>query len=152
MKIKSLDTKKVWDAVSEEYGMNKTTFGKKINFVSDPFKRKIIFRDVEHAYILANNGYSKSATILAGSVIEELLRIYWEIKDIKPKKKTFESYIDTCHDNGLLKEAVKNLTHSFRYFRNLVHLKVEKTANDTIHKDTAKGAVSSIFMIVRYFK
>jgi hypothetical protein len=33
-------------------------FGKKINFVEDTFKRKIIFRDVEHAYVLASLGFS----------------------------------------------------------------------------------------------
>jgi hypothetical protein len=35
----------------------------------------------------------KPAVILAGSVIEELLRLYLVHKNIKPAKKTFDSYI-----------------------------------------------------------
>lgn len=74
--IKLGTCKEIWEAIRSEYDISKRNFGKKINFVSDPFKRKIIFRDVEHAFVLASHGFSKPAVILAGGVIEELLKQY----------------------------------------------------------------------------
>ena len=64
-----------WDDIETEYHISKRSFGKKINFVKDEFKRKIIFRDIEQAHFLASNGYYKPAVILAGGVTEELLRL-----------------------------------------------------------------------------
>ena len=86
----SLSSKNIWDEIQKDYDISKRGFGKKFNFVTDQFKRKIIFRDVEHAYILANRGFSKPAVILAGGVIEELLRLYLEYMGIKPANKTFD--------------------------------------------------------------
>ena len=145
-------SKENWEAIRCEYDISKKDFGKKINFVSDSFKRTIIFRDVEHAFILASQGFSKPALILAGGVIEELLRQYLEHKNIKAKCEKFFSYIDACEDNGLLKRGVSRLTDSVRDFRNLVHLANEKTRRDTVSKATAKGAVSSIFTIANDFQ
>jgi len=141
-----------WDAIQKEYDVSKKDFGKKINFVSDPFKRKIIFRDVEHAFLLASQGFSKPALILAGGVIEELLRLYLEHKNIKPKTKHFVDYIKACNDEGLLKRGVSLLTDSIRDFRNLVHLENEEMKRHTVSKATAKGAVASIFTIVNDFQ
>ena len=144
-------SKENWEAIESEYGISKRDFGKKINFVSDLFKRKIIFRDVEHAFVLASQGFSKPALILAGGVIEELLRLYLEHKNIKPKKKQFFAYIEACEDKGLLKRRVSRLTDSIRDFRNLVHLDNEETKRHTVSKATAKGAVASIFTIANDF-
>ncbi len=141
-----------WEAIKSEYDISKRDFGKKINFVSDPFKRKIIFRDVEHAFVLASQGFSKSAVILAGGVIEELLRMYLKHKKIKPKDKRFGEYIKACEDNKLLKHGVSRLTDSIRDFRNLVHIEKEKEKRYTISKATAKGAVASIFTIANDFE
>jgi len=141
-----------WEAIKSEYGISKRDFGKKINFVLNSFKRKIIFRDVEHAFVLASQGFSKPALILAGAVIEELLRLYLEHKRIRPKGKTFFDYIKACEDNGLLKRGVSRLTHSIRDFRNLVHLDNEETERYTVSKATAKGAVASIFTIANDFQ
>lgn len=141
-----------WEAIRGEYDISKKDFGKKINFVSDPFKREIIFRDVEHAFVLASQGFSKPALILAGGVIEELLRLYLEHKNIKPKKKQFFAYIEACEDKGLLKRGVSRLTDSIRDFRNLVHLDNEETKRHTVSKATAKGAVASIFTIANDFQ
>jgi hypothetical protein len=145
-------SKDIWEAIKSEYDTSKRDFGKKINFVSDSFKRKIIFRDIEHAFVLASNGFSKPALILAGGVIEELLRLYLEHKKIKPKSKSFDGYIKTCEDKGLLKRGVYRLSDSIRDFRNLVHLKNEETKRHTVSKATAKGAVSSIFTIANDFQ
>jgi len=145
-------SKENWEAIRSEYGISKKDFGKKINFVSDSFKRKIIFRDIEHAFVLASQGFFKPALILAGGVIEELLKLYLENKNIQPKCDKFFSYIDACEDNGLLKRGVSRLTDSVRDFRNLVHLANEKTRRDTVSKATAKGAVSSIFTIANDFQ
>jgi hypothetical protein len=145
-------SKENWEAIRSEYDISKKDFGKKINFVSDSFKRKIIFRDVEHAFVLASQSYSKPALILAGGVIEELLRLYLEHKKIKPKTKRFVDYIAACEDNGLLKRGVSRLSDSIRDFRNLVHISKEETKQHTISKATAKGAVSSIFTIANDFQ
>jgi hypothetical protein len=145
MNTKSLET---WDKIQNNYDVTKRGFGKKINFIKDPFKRKIIFRDIEQAYILANSGFSKPAVILAGSIIEEFLRIYLVHKGVTPANNTFDGYIQACKDNRLLKRAIYRLTDAVRHFRNLVHLEQEASSRATISKATAIGAVSSIFTIV----
>jgi len=145
-------SKNNWEAIESEYDISKRDFGKKINFVSDSFKKKIIFRDVEHAFVLASQGFSKPALILAGGVIEELLRLYLEHKNIRPECEKFFAYIKACKDNGLLKHGVSRLTDSVRDFRNLVHLSNEETSRYTISKPTAKGAVASIFTIANDFQ
>lgn len=142
-----LSQKSIWSEIEIDYDISKRTFGKKINFVTDTFKRKIIFRDIEHAYTLANNGFAKPAVILAGSVIEELLRLYLVEKNLKPAKNTFDAYIQSCEQNGLLKLGISRLTDSVRHFRNIVHLQKEDNSKITISKATAKGAVASIFTI-----
>ena len=140
-----------WKSIHSEFGISKNSFGRKINFVTHSFKRRVIFRDVEHAFMLASSGYSKPAVILAGSVIEELLRLYLEHKQIKPTRNDFNGYIQTCEQHSLLKDSVSRLSHSVRQFRNLVHLSAEETKKHTISKATAKGAVSSIFTIANDF-
>ena len=150
--ITAKTSKENWEAIRSEYDISKNDFGKKIKFVSDSFKKKIIFRDIEHAFVLASQGFSKPALILAGGVIEELLRQYLEHKNIKLKNKRFVDYIKACEDNGLLKRGVYRLSDSIRDFRNLVHLDNEKTKRHTISKATAKGAVSSIFTIANDFR
>jgi hypothetical protein len=147
----TLSSESIWDEIQSDFGINKRAFGKKINFVTDKFKKKIIFRDIEHAYILANSGFSKPSVILAGGVIEELLRLYLKYKNIKPDFNNFISYVTACEKNGLLKSAIHKLTDSIRYFRNIVHLENEKTQRHTISKATAKGAVSSIFTLANDF-
>ena len=82
-------SKDIWNDIEKDYDITKRMFGKKINFVGDQFKRQILFRDVEHAYVLANLGFSKPAVILAGGIIEELLSLYLQHKKIKPNGKTF---------------------------------------------------------------
>lgn len=146
-----LSDKDIWNEIKNDFDISKRAFGKKINFVTDGFKRKIIFRDIGHAYVLANLGYSKPAVILAGSVIEELLRQYLVHKKIKPESNTFDSYIQTCVKKELLKSGISRLTDSVRHFRNIVHLHKEKDTKITISKATAKGAVTSIFTIANDF-
>jgi len=145
-------SKDIWKAIKGEYDTSKRDFGKKINFVSDSFKKKIIFRDIEHAFVLASQGFSKPALILAGGVIEELLRLYLKHKNTRPKSKNFDGYIKTCEDKVLLKRGVYRLSDSIRDFRNLVHLENEETNRHTVSKATAKGAVSSIFTIANDFR
>jgi len=150
-KIALSASKTNWEAIKIEYGVTKMRFGKRINFIKDPFKRTIIFRDVEQASILASQDFPKPAVILAGSVIEELLRLYLEYRNISPLSDSFDGYIRTCEQHELLKDSVSRLSHSVRQFRNLVHLSAEKTKKHTISKATAIGAVSSIFTIANDF-
>ena len=144
-------SQKTWDAIQNEYDVTKRRFGMKINFVSGSHKRNIIFRDVEHAFLLESAGFLKPAVILAGSVIEELLRLYLKHKNIKPIKADFEGYIKTCEQEKLLESGISRLSDSGRHFRNLVHLSKEKTKKQTISKSKAKGAVASIFTIANDF-
>lgn len=136
-----------WKAIYGEFGMTKRAFGKRISFVSDDFRRSIIFRDVEHAALLASSGFSKPAAILAGGVIEELLRLFLEHKGVSPISHDFDGYIAACQGPGFLKSGTSHLSTSVRHFRNLVHLSKEETRRQTVSKATAKGAVSSIFTI-----
>ncbi len=149
--VELMKNNQVWVDIEKEFGVTKVGFGKRINFVQDKFKRSIIFRDIEQAYILASMSFSKPAVILAGSVIEELLRLYLESNNVKVSKKDFNNYIKACEENGLLKSAISRLSDSVRYFRNIVHLEKEKSVRYTISKATAKGAVSSIFTISNDF-
>jgi hypothetical protein len=147
-------TEKIWQDIENEYDVKKMEFGKRINFVKQKFRREIIFRDVEQAFILAQLGFSKSAVLLAGGVIEELLRLYLDQKGIcpqKPLKKDFNGYVQTCIQNKLLRDSVSTLSDSLRGFRNLVHLSAEETKRHTISKSIAIGAVSSIFTITMDF-
>ncbi len=147
-------TEETWKVIESEFDVKKIEFGKWINFVKDPFKRIVIFRDVEQAFVLASLGFSKPAVILAGGVIEELMRLYLAQKGISPQtplRNNFNGYIQTCAQNRLLINSVSDLSDSLREFRNLVHLSAEETKKHTISKSTAKGAVSSIFTIASNF-
>jgi len=140
-----------WITIAEEFGITKKEFGRKINFVKDKFLRSIIFRDIEHAYVLAKNGFSKPSVILSGAVIEELLRQYLIHKKIKSSNNTFDEYIKACQNNSLLKKAIHSLSDSVRHFRNIVHIEKEKSKTYSISKATAIGAVSSIYTIANDF-
>ncbi|MGH7493809.1 MAG: hypothetical protein ACREOO_15635 [bacterium] len=140
-----------WDNISNEYGISKRAFGKKIKFVTDSYRRKIIFRDIEHAYILSKRGFSKPAVILAGGVIEEMLRLYLVSKGVTSSRNSFAEYVKACEKGGFLKSGIRLLSDSVRHFRNLVHLELEKSKKHTISKATATGAVSSIFTITNDF-
>lgn len=148
MQFSTLDA---WDRIKNEFGVSKLAFGRKIYFVKDKFKRKIIFRDTSNAYMLAENGFSKSAVILAGSIIEELLRLYLEDRNTHPSKNNFNEYIKLCESKGILKKGISKLSDSVRHFRNIVHLKNEIDPKYTISKAAAKNAVSSIFIISNDF-
>ncbi|GEM_PF-1386673 len=136
-----------WSQIEREYGVPKRTLGKRISFVKDGFKRKVIFRDIEQAYLLANYGFHKPAVILAGGVIEELLRLYLAHEKVKPDKDNLESYIKACETSGLIKGAIPKLADSVRLFRNIVHLAREISSRESISRAKAKGAVSSVFTI-----
>lgn len=139
---------KVWNLIEDDYGISKKSFGKKINFIKSPYKRKIIFRDIEHSYILSKIGLSKPSIILSGGVIEELLREYLIYRKIPLSNNTFDYYIKTCVSNGIIKKPNSHLMNSARYFRNIVHMENEKMPQDSISKATARGFVSSIFTII----
>ena len=146
-----LSVSDAWNKIKNDYDISKYAFSRKIYFVKDPFKKKIIFRDIGQAYLLAEKDFSKPAVILAGGVIEELLRYYLKFKNIKPLKNNFDEYIRTCEDNRLFKKGISQLSHSLRNFRNIVHLENEVSGKYTISKATAKGAISSIFTISNDF-
>ena len=141
-----------WHEIEREYGISKRTFSKKINFIHDQFKKKIIFRDIEQAYLLAQHGYHKPSVILSGGVIEELLRLYLIYKNVSAPSNKLDAYIKACEEKGLLKTAIHKLADSVRQFRNIVHLEREASPRHTISKATAKGAFSSVFTIANDFE
>lgn len=150
-KVEQFSAPIAWLEIEKDFEVSKRAFGKKINFVKDKFKRKIIFRDIAQAYFFAENSFNKPAVILAGGVIEELLRLYLEHKKISPSDNTFNEYIKSCNNNRLFKKGISQLSHSLRNFRNIVHLKNEESGKFTISKPTAKGAITSIFTISNDF-
>jgi hypothetical protein len=150
--VRAFSLADTWKKIEEEYGVSKKTFGKKINFVRDHFKREIIFRDIGQAFALAQAGFNKPSVVLAGSVIEELLRLYLVHKNITPAGNNLDSYIKACEANDLLKAAIHRLADSVRQFRNIVHLEKEASSRHTISKPTAIGAAASIFTIANDFK
>ncbi|MCJ7690994.1 MAG: hypothetical protein MUO60_17000, partial [Clostridiaceae bacterium] len=146
--LPSLDA---WNKIKNEFDVSKHSFGRKIDFIKDEFKRKIIFRDISNTYMLVEKGFNKSAVILAGSIIEELLRLYLEYKNIHPLKDKFDEYIKSCENERILKKGISRLSDSVRCFRNIVHLENEKSSKYTISKAAAKNALSSIFIIINDF-
>lgn len=151
MRIPLPSEKAVWLSIENEYDISKVAYGRKINFIKDKHKRNIIFRDITQAYILVENGFYKPAVLLAGGVIEEILRAFIEHKYKKPTRSTFDKYINQLNNDGLLKDTAVHLSHATRINRNLVHIEKEKNANSAISKATAKNTVSSIFIIVNQF-
>lgn len=151
----SRDMKKdnsVWNEIEKDFGISKRVFGKNISFVKNQFRREIIFRDVEQAYFLAKNDFNKPAVILAGGVIEELLRLFLDNKNENVKNKKFEELIEICQKKGFLKEEISNLASAIRRFRNSVHLAAEKSKKYAISKATASATVALIFTIVNDFQ
>jgi len=136
-----------WVEIKKEYGVSKSTLGKRISFVKGEFKRNVIFRDIGQAFLLAHYGFHKPSIVLAGGVIEELLRLYLKHKNVVPARNTLESYIKACEENDLMKGAIHGLADSVRQFRNIVHLERESSLKFSISKATAKGAVASVFTI-----
>jgi len=108
-------------------------------------------RDIAQAYFFAENSFNKPAVILAGGVIEELLRLYLKHKEVSPSGKSFNEYIISCDNNSHFKKGISKLSDSLRDFRNIVHLEKEESSRYTISKATAKGAISSIFTISNDF-
>lgn len=143
--------KGVWSEIEKDYDISKIAFGKKFNFIKEQFTRKVLFRDVEQAYLLSEAGFSKPAVILAGSVIEELLRQKLKHENINVSNNTFESYIEAYKNKRPSKLALHSLTNSVRHFRNLVHISKEKSIKHSISKATSKAAVSAIFTIINDF-
>ena len=151
IKLEQFSAPNVWAEIKKDFDISKRVYGLKIHFVTDSFKRNIIFRDIAQAYFFAQNGFNKPAVILAGGVIEELLRLYLNYKNINPENNTFNEYIKACDTEGLLKKGISKLSDSLRDFRNVVHLENEKSSRYTISKVTAKGAITSIFTISNDF-
>lgn len=150
-KVEQFSAPNAWAEIEKDFEVSKRAFGKKINFVKNKFKRNIIFRDIAQAYFFAENSFNKPAVILAGGVIEELLRLYLKHKEISPSGKSFNEYIISCDNNGLFKKGISKLSDSLRDFRNIVHLEKEESNRYTLSKATAKGAISSIFTISNDF-
>jgi len=149
-KIKSQLNQDVWKKIADEYGIDQKVFGKKIKFVNKSIK-KIIFRDVEDAYSLYKKGFSKPAIILAGGVLEELLRAYLVDKNQVPAKNTFDEYIKVCEQKKYLRLAATRLVDAARYYRNLVHIEREFDTNTSPSSSIAAVVVSAIFTIVDDF-
>lgn len=143
--------KDLWKDIHKTYDISKKSFGKKINFITDKYRRTTIFRDIGHAHYLSQNGFHKPAVILAGSVIEELLRLFLDHKEIEIKSDSFNYYIQICESKGLLKSGINSLSDSVRHFRNYVHLAKETEKKHSIKKYIAVGAVSTIFTLANDF-
>jgi len=141
----------LWRDIEKVHGMTKRKFGNQTNFIKERFQKNIIFRDIAQAHFLVLNGFPKPAVILCGSVLEELLRLYLEEKGIKPKPDTFNGYVKACVDNDLLSKSINGLSDAVRVFRNVAHIKLEKTKKETISKSTAGATLGLVFTIAERF-
>lgn len=144
-------SKNLWKDIHNAFDISKKSFGIKINFITDKYRRTTIFRDIGHAHYLSQNGFHKPAVILAGSVIEELLRLFLIHKGETIKSNNFNNYINMCESKGLLKSGINSLSDSVRHFRNYVHLAKETEKKLSIKKYIAVGAVSTIFTLANDF-
>ena len=147
---KAIDANSAWKDIEDQYGITKRKFSKKINFIKNKFKKDIIFRDIKQAFISYKLGFYKPTAILAGGVMEELLRCYLESKSIKPKEEKFGCYIKTCKSNNLLRKTV-DLSNASRIFRNMVHIKSERSKQQTITQHTALITIGAIFTLANDF-
>ena len=153
VKSTAFSQKDIWKEIEENYDMSKRKFGRLIFFIEDIQLRKIIFRDISHAYFLSVNGFNKPAGILAGSIIEELLKQYLQFNHIQVKaNERFNDIINKCKSNNLIIEEIKNVSNALRHFRNYVHIGKEKEMDYTISKPVAKSSVANIFAIAERFK
>lgn len=146
--------KESWDQIRKTCGDSKRQFAKRINFVKDKYARDAIFRDIAHAQGCLMSGFYKPAAILAGGVIEELLRRYLIHKGFppKPKEAKFHLYIEACQQHGLIKRALVRIAGSVQDFRNLVHLKEETSKRHAISKSAAAGMIHAIFTLANDFQ
>lgn len=140
-----------WQGIESDYQVSRRVLVKRIAFVQSDFSRKILLRDIEGAYHLASR-YPKSSVILAGSVMEELLRLYLIHRNVALGGNTFDAYLRACERCGLIKRAIHHLADSVRNFRNLIHLEKEVSARHSISIATAKGAVAAIFTLINDFE
>lgn len=140
--------KNIWDEIKADYGVSKQLLGKKLKFITPRNKKEIIFRDIGHAYYFSKNSFPKPAIILAGGIIEEILKSFLEFNDIDAVHKSFNQIIALCESKELIDIANIRLSDSIRYFRNLVHIDKEYNSSLIISNSMAVGAVSSIFTIV----
>ena len=141
------DADNIWICIKKDYSLSKREFGKRINFIKDNKARKIIFRDIEHTYFLLKKNINKSSIILAGSVMEEILRQLLLFKGVTTKN-TFDDYIKTCERNELLSDPVSKLSDCSRIFRNYAHIARELKSKEEI----SNSAVSSLFVLVSGLK
>lgn len=144
----SYDQGDIWVNINNDFSLTKKEFGKRINFIKDDTARKIIFRDVEHAFYLLKKNINKPAIILAGSIMEEILRQLLLFKEIKSENENFDNFIKTCEQNKLLSISVSKLSDSSRLFRNYAHISREIDSNNKISNSMASTVVSSLFLLV----
>lgn len=142
---------KTWERIEVQYKLSKTAFGKKINFINDTSIRKIIFRDVEDAFLSLNYNLHKSAIVLSGAVIEGILREYLIKHDTKLSDNTFSYYIQKCNEKKLFQPSLSLQLESIKDFRNYIHIEKEIRSQYKVSKPMAQTAVSSIFLIVQGF-
>ena len=114
--------KSLWLELNAQYYVSKPQFAKSISFVKESHARNIILRDIAQAYGCLKAGFYKPAVILAGGVIEELLRRFLANSNVKAKGTRFVDLLIACDDAKLLKRAVTQLGGAVRDFRNLVSL------------------------------
>lgn len=145
---KNSSVEDVWESIKADYSVTKNIFGKKINFIKDKKVRSILFRDTEQAFLIMRLGFYKPAVILAGGIIEEILR------QLLAKKEKFDNNISLielirrCKNLNLISIQGNNVSESTRNFRNAVHIHNEVSKENEIIRSVAYNAYSSIFILI----
>ncbi|MCK4395259.1 hypothetical protein KAW96_01550 [candidate division WOR-3 bacterium] len=100
-----------------------------LSFMNSKKRREIASQYIRGAELAFNNNVPLATVILYGASLECILldvlsKRSSKVKKIKGKNVSdlnLEKMIDTAHDLGLLSKASKDLGHSLRDYRNLIH-------------------------------
>lgn len=153
----------------DEFPSKKT---KKLDFISEEPLRKILEIDIGAINRALSNGEWKSATVLAGSVIEALL--LWELINNHEKEKIKEtikilleqkildrnpgsdlekwnlnSYIEVATALEIITNNTAQQAKLAKQFRNLIHPGREKRLRQKCDRGTALSAVAAVEHVVR---
>lgn len=158
----------MWEQVTEEFAVTKRKLAKRIPYVLNRKVRAIIYRDIEDAMRCKQHSLWKPSVILAGGVVECLMRnlvdsvgdekkVRTAYKEFFPERKhkkpeTLEEYIGVCRHLGLVDGSIADLLSAVRGWRNLVHPDKERRSALKPDKNMAETALRSIFQLVLYAK
>lgn len=136
-----------WAPISQHYGLSRKQVIRKLRFIGSITTKRALLRDIVHAHGCLEHHFYKSALVLSGGVIEEIIRQ----KLISCKVDagaSFSDHIKNARESKIFKNSIASLSDSIRDFRNHVHVAKESEKKHAISRATASIAVSAIFTVL----